>query len=313
MPSINKNKVRSHGGLLLKGFCMGTADVIPGVSGGTMAFILGIYSELLQAIRSFDQHWLKSVLRFKVKEIFSRPHLHFLIPLFVGILSALLFFTRIVSLPKLLIDYPEQIYGLFFGLIAGSIVVVYQGLVSLDMRATLPFVLGIIFGALVFNLVPQETPEAAWFIFLSGALAICAMILPGISGSFILLMLNKYAYIFNAIGYFQFNILIPFALGAVTGLVVFSRVLYFLLRNFYRETMFFIIGILIASLWVIWPFQNRVYETIRHKSRLIDSAPFFPSDFSLGVLIAFLMIFVGFTIVYMINKFAMIKAVEGNS
>ena len=294
----------------MKGFCMGTADVIPGVSGGTMAFILGIYPDLIRAIRSFDYLWLKSIIKLDVKSIIGRPHLGFLLPLLTGIFSALMFFTRVIPLPELLIEYPEQIYGLFFGLIAGSIIVMFQDMATLDIKAVPPLCVGVILGALVFNMVPTETPEASWFVFLSGALAICAMILPGISGSFILLILNKYAYIFSAIGYFEIGILLPFALGAVTGLAVFSRILYYLLRRFYRNTVLIIIGVLLASLWVIWPFQERIYETIRDKPQLLDSVPYFPVNYDAQVIFAFILMAAGIITVFMINRFAILKSVE---
>jgi putative membrane protein len=299
--------------LFIKGFCMGTADVIPGVSGGTMAFILGIYSDLIRAIRSFDLVWLKSVVRFELREIFERPHYSFLIPLLTGIFCALLFFTRVISLPNLLMEYPEQIYGLFFGLIAGSIFIMFQDMATFDLKAVVPLVAGVILGALVFNMVPTQTPETSWFVFLSGSLAICAMILPGISGSFVLLILNKYTYIFNAIGYFKFEILLPFTLGAITGLAVFSRILYYLLRRFYRNTVLIIIGVLVASLWVIWPFQERIPATIGHKTQVFNSVPFFPAELSDSVIFAFIFMITGFITVFIINRIAMVKVKQTDS
>ena len=296
--------------LLIKGFCMGTADVIPGVSGGTMAFILGIYTDLIRAIRSFDYPWLKSLIRFDGKEILGRPHFGFLLPLVTGICCALLFFTRVIPLPRLLIEYPEQIYGLFFGLISGSIMVMFQDMATLDLKAVVPLAAGVVLGALVFNMVPSETPETTWFIFLSGSLAICAMILPGISGSFVLLILNKYAYIFTAIGYFKIGILLPFALGAITGLAIFSRILYYLLRSFYLNTVLIIIGVLLASLWVIWPFQERIYETILNKPQLLESVPYFPVEYDEQAIVTFVLMAAGFITVFVINRFAGLKTVK---
>ena len=262
--------------LAAKGFCMGAADVVPGVSGGTMAFILGIYADLILAIKSFDRIWLKAVLSFSLREIWARPHFAFLIPLGLGIFSALMFFTRVIPLPRLIIDYPEQVYGLFFGLIVGSIIVLLRDMENLRFKDCLLILPGLLLGLMVFNLVPTQTPDASWFIFLSGALAICAMILPGISGSFILLLLNKYAYIFDAIGHFKFAVILPFGLGAACGLIVFTRVLSWFLARFYRQTILSIAGLLLASLYVIWPFQNRVYEVVREKTRLIASSPILP-------------------------------------
>jgi putative membrane protein len=288
--------------LASKGFCMGAADVVPGVSGGTMAFILGIYVELIAAIKSFDRKWVQALIRFDIKTAFSRPHFPFLIPLGIGVLSALMFFTRAVHLPAMLRSYPEQIYGLFFGLIIGSIVLLVTEMNKLKFVDYVMILPGVILGLIVFNLVPTETPETSWFVFLSGALAICAMILPGISGSFILLILNKYAYIFNAIGYFKFSILIPFGLGAITGLLLFSRILSHLLEKFYRPTILFISGLLTASLYVIWPFQDRVYEIVREKPRLISSTPILPTDLSSTVVLSFVLVITGFIFVIALGR-----------
>jgi putative membrane protein len=287
--------------LAAKGFCMGAADVVPGVSGGTMAFILGIYAKLIAAIKSFDKEWLFALIRVDFKTAISRPHFAFIIPLGVGLLSALLFFTRVIHLPELLLAYPEQIYGLFFGLIVGSILELVKEMKGLEARDYIMILPGVILGLIVFNLVPTQTPETGWFVFLSGALAICAMILPGISGSFILLILNKYAYIFNAIGYFKFSILLPFGLGAVSGLLLFSRVLSFLLSKYYRNTILFIGGLLIASLYVIWPFQERVYTLVREKPRLIASTPIMPTEMSQAVIVSFALIICGLVFVTAIS------------
>ncbi len=263
-----------------KGFCMGAADVVPGVSGGTMAFILGIYQRLLEAIRAFDLTAARLALTFKLRELIARVDLVFLLALGLGIGSALLFFTRVVPLPTLIRTHPEHIYALFFGLIAGSIVILVRELGRLSANDWIAIVAGALVGFAVINMVPFETPEASWFVFVAGALAISAMILPGVSGSFILLLLQKYAYIFDAIGRFDFSIIIPFGLGCATGLLLFSRILAWLLRHFYRATLVTIIGILVASLWRIWPFQDRQYVVVRDKERLMASFPEIPCQFA---------------------------------
>ena len=205
-------------------------------------------------------------------------------------------------MPQLLIDYPQEIYGLFFGLIAGSIVVLFIEFKPIARAEVVICVVGVLSGLVILNLVPVHTPEDSWFIFFSGALSICAMLLPGISGSFILLILNKYAYIFNAIGYFNIAVLTPFALGALTGLVVFSRFLSFLLQRYYRPTMYFIIGILAGSLSVIWPFQGRVYEIVGGHAGLIATNPVFPPGLSQSVLISLSLTIVGFVAILGLNQ-----------
>ena len=294
--------------LLLKGFCMGTADVIPGVSGGTIAFILGIYKELIDGIKSFDLIWLNSIVRLQLSTVINRPHFKFLIPLFSGIIFALLFFTRVIPLPELLYRYPDQVYGLFFGLIAGSCVVLLRNTDKIKFRELFLIMSGILPGLVIFNLGTLSTPDSSLYVFISGCLAISAMLLPGISGSFILLILGKYSYIFNAIGYFKISILTPFCLGMLTGLVVFSRLLSWVLHRYYRATTLIITGILIASLWVIWPFQDRVYDTVASKHKLISSNPVLPGEYNSMFLITVILVLLGLTIVLVIDGLVRKKA-----
>jgi len=283
---------------------MGAADVVPGVSGGTMALIFGIYPRLINAIKSFDTDWIKGIVKFDLEVTLHRPHFTFLIPLFVGILAAILFFTRIVPLPVLIRTHPEIIYGLFFGLIMGSVLVLMKQTGSWTFKEFRFVIAGIAIGHLIFNMVPMETPDASWFIFISGAIAVSAMILPGISGSFILLMLKKYAYIFNAVGHFNFAVIVPFAIGMITGLALFSRVLSWLLKTWYQETLSTIIGLLVASLWVIWPFQERIYEIIRGQDRLLESNPYLPQQINADVSISIAMMIAGLLLVLILNHYS---------
>lgn len=283
---------------------MGTADVVPGVSGGTMALILNIYTRLINAIKSFDLAWVIACLRLDFRTIAGRPDWVFIIPLLAGIAGALFFFTRIVPLPVLLETHPEPVYGLFFGLILGSIFVLVPHTGRLNLRNILVLAAGTALGLFFFNLVPMETPEAGWFVFLSGALAISAMILPGISGSFVLLMLKKYSYIFNAIGHLDFSVLIPFVLGIVTGLVLFSRFLSWLLARYHQLTLLIINGLLIGSLWVIWPFQQRQYEIIHGKQYLVYTSPVFPGSFNGDVMLSVALMITGLVVVLVIHRLA---------
>lgn len=269
-------KKRSLAGSILlsvKGFLMGAADIIPGVSGGTMALITGIYEPLLKAIRSVDAGVFRHLFRFQIGKALARIDLSFLLWLGAGIFGAILFFTRVVPLQRYMMSHPELVYGLFFGLILGSIVILLMEVEKRDRRFLHAF--GIIGGSAigywVVTLVPTDTPETWWFLFLSGMIALSAMVLPGISGSFILLILRKYDFILaqiGAIGGFYtleaIFALIPFALGALAGLALFSRFLSWLLSRFHAGTMMVLVGFLIGSLYVIWPWQDREYvESVR--------------------------------------------------
>jgi len=164
--------------------------------------------------------------------------------------------------------------------------------------------LGLVAGLAVVNLVPVQTPTTAWFIFLCGALAISAMILPGVSGSFILLVLQKYAYIFDALGRLDFSVILPFVLGCGVGLALFSRFLGWLLDRFHEATMLIIIGVLTGSLWMIWPFQERSFAMVRGKERLIGSSPVLPESVDTAVLAALALAMTGAAVVLALDGVA---------
>ena len=257
--------------LAIKGFIMGSADIVPGVSGGTMALILDIYERLLNAIKSVDAETIKQLFKFNLKGVFERVHILFLIILFSGIFAALAFFTRVVPLQIYMFTHPEIVYGLFFGLIVGSIYILIKTLERFKIQEAIFLLAGIGFGLWIVNLVPTDTPEHPLFVFLSGCIAICAMILPGISGSYLLLIMRKYDYLLTQIGMIGGEEtmdgiigLFPFMLGAVVGLAAFSRFLSWLLGKYHSQTIAVLIGFLIGSLFVIWPFQHREFvEQVR--------------------------------------------------
>ncbi len=291
--------------LIIKGFCIGSADVIPGVSGSTIAFILGIYPRLINAIKSFDGKWLSMIFSLNFRSGLQRPDFNFLIPLGLGILSAVFFFTRIIPLPLLVRTHSEIIYGLFFGLVLGSIILFLYKLGTILISKYFIFLLfGIFFGVYFISLVPSSTPDDSWFIFICGIVSISAMLLPGVSGSFILLMMKKYAYILNAIGHIEFSIITPFIFGVITGLIVFSRLISYILEYFYQQTILFMTGLLIASLYVIWPFQNRFYEIIQNKEIMISSRPQIPELLSEQVLYSITMMIFGLLIVIILSRFS---------
>ena len=297
--------------LVIKGFCIGSADIIPGVSGSTIAFILGVYSRLIDAIKSFNSEWLGMIFSFDLKGIFHKPHFNFLIPLAVGIFSAIFFFTRIIPLPILIQTHPEIIYGLFFGLVLGSIFLfLYQlkkyiwPFFNTSWKNSFILLCGIIFGSGLIHVIPSSTPDDSWFIFICGVVSISAMLLPGVSGSFILLVFKKYAYILGAIGHLNFSVITPFIFGVIIGLIFFSRLISYILKNFYEQTMLFMVGLLIASLYLIWPFQIRTYEIIREKEILTSTSPYIPELLSQDIFYSIAMMIIGLLIVIILSRFS---------
>lgn len=298
-----KEKIR----FFLTGLAMGTADIIPGVSGGTMAFILGVYERLIAVIRSVNWGWWQKIMSFKWAEVIADFDLKFVIPLVAGIITAVIVMTKVIGLPDLLRTHPEPVYGLFFGLIAGSIWLLLQRVGAKHLgKGAMPWLFagGVVFGFLVVTLTPTDTPDASWFYFICGMVAISAMLLPGVSGSFILLILGKYADVLDAISSFNINILFPFAFGCGIGLGLFARVVGGLLNRFHDQTVITICGILTGTLYGIWPFQDRVYALVREKERLISTTPIMPQNLGGEELLSLGLILVGIIAVMTMGRLA---------
>lgn len=246
----------------VKGACMGAADVIPGVSGGTIAFIMGIYDEFVGSLASINGEALKLLLKGRFSAFWKHINGSFLLSLVAGIGISIIALAGLMQM--LLSDFPIQTWAFFFGLIVASSIFIIRGISGWKIREGLMLVFGILLGAVICTLSPTQTPDGLWFIFLSGALAICAMILPGISGSFILLILGKYEYVLGAISGLVAgvdpgrNLLIlgVFGLGAIIGILAFSRFLHWLLARWQKETMIVLAGFIIGSLVKIWPWSN---------------------------------------------------------
>lgn len=236
-----------------KGMCMGAADVIPGVSGGTIAFIMGIYAELLDSIKSVNGEALKLLLKGKIGAFWKHINGTFLASLFAGILISVF---SLAKLMKYLLEFhPVPLWSFFFGLILASAVYILKGLDKWSIRNIISLLVGVAIGAFICLASPGQTPDALWFIFLSGAIAICAMILPGISGSFILLLLGKYAFVMEAVSTLNIPVLVVFAAGACVGIVCFSHFLSWLLKKFYMLTIALLSGFMIGSLLKVWPWK----------------------------------------------------------
>ena len=191
------NQIKKHLGIAIKGACMGAADVIPGVSGGTIAFIMGIYDEFVGSIASINSEAVRLLLHGRFKEFWKHINGSFLLSLLTGIGVSVVSLAGLMQ--YLLSSHPIQTWAFFFGLIVASSIFILRGISGWKVREGLFLIFGIILGAVICTLSPTQTPDAMWFIFLSGAIAICAMILPGISGSFILLILGKYEFIMSQI------------------------------------------------------------------------------------------------------------------
>ncbi len=251
----------------VKGFCMGASDVVPGVSGGTMAFILGIYEELIDAIKSFDLKSLQFLVTLKFRPLLDRISWQFLLAVGIGIFTAI--FTLSSLLSWLLQNRPVFIWSFFLGLILASVLSVSRRVEAWRILTWLCLVGGTLGSYFLVGLVPVSTPNDYWFLFLCGAVAICAMILPGISGSYILVLLGKYQYVLDAVNHRDFLVLGLVAAGACVGIIAFSRILGWLLKNHHDLMVATLTGLMIGSLRKIWPWKETLESVVDSHGQMV--------------------------------------------
>jgi putative membrane protein len=283
--------------LFFVGIAMGSADVVPGVSGGTMAFILGIYEELLNAIRSFNVAWLRLLFQGKLKAALEYVPWQFLLVLLLGIGTA--FFSLAQVIGWALEHQTEYLFAFFFGLILASIIAV-GALVRWSGRTIAAFLVGTLVAYVIVGLVPVEMSHDPLTLFLSGMVAIMAMILPGISGSFLLLILGQYEFVIDSVKHFALLPLLPLALGCVVGIIGFSRVLSWLLRRYEQITTAVLVGFMAGSLRRIWPWKAEASATGEHAD-LVSGANVLPDVTTGAFWLALLLCLIGFVLVCVLD------------
>lgn len=287
---------------------MGAADVVPGVSGGTIAFITGIYDTLLESIRRVNPSLIGILRQQGIKGAFAHINGLFLVSLFGGIITSILTLAKLIS--WLLVNHPIPIWSFFFGLILVSVWHILKQINSFTALKWVSFVIGIGFAFLITVVNPLELdPTAANTVF-AGAIAICAMILPGISGSFILLLIGMYAPVLTAVKEFYIPTLLLFICGCVAGLLSFSHLLSWLLKKYRDFTLMFLTGLMVGTLPKIWPWKQTLTWRTNSKGEQVplleenllpdafESITGSPSQ--LGV--AILMMLTGISLVLMLEK-----------
>ena len=295
----DRRGIKDHVSVALRGFAMGAADVVPGVSGGTMAFILGIYEELIHAIHAVDLIFIRRLLTFRFREAFAHFPWRFLLALALGIGTAIL--TLASGLNWALHNHPELVWAFFFGLVLSSVFVVRKRVKRWTPYAFLLTALAALGGYLLVGIVPVETPDAPWFLFLSGALAIAAMILPGISGAFILVLLGKYHYVLNAVVTRDIVTLLIVIAGAGVGLITFARLLRWMFTNYHDLTVAVLIGLIIGALRKVWPWK----EIVSGSGETILESNILPQAFTTDVAFALALMGVGFGLVLILDYMAL--------
>ena len=249
-----KRTFRDYLRICIAGFCMGAADIVPGVSGGTMAFILGIYQELLNSIKSADSHLLRLLLKLRLREASNYFPWRFLAAVGAGIFMAILTLAKVLETQ--LETNPTKVWSFFFGLVLASIFTVARSIKGWKPSLILITAISCLVSYSILGVTPTTTPETTWFLFLSGAIAINAMILPGISGAYILVLLGKYKYILSAVNSRDILTLAIVLAGAAVGLTTFVRLLSWLLDKYRNITMALLSGLMIGSLRRLWPWKD---------------------------------------------------------
>lgn len=298
--------------LTLKGCAMGMADVVPGVSGGTIAFISGIYEELIESIRSVDVEALRLLAKGRLTSFWRHINGSFLFAVLFGVALSIFSLARLMT--YLLTHHPIEIWAFFFGLIVASALLVAKQVGKWNWRTLLSLAAGIAVAWWITVVSPAETPDDWWFILLSGAVAICAMILPGISGAFILLLMGKYHFIMQAVGNMNIPVILIFLVGAVSGIIAFSHLLSWLLKHWHDCTIAVLMGFMLGSLNKVWPWKQTVetYVDSHGQSLPLVEQNVFPGTFErlsgadahLGE--AVLLCAVGFLLIYAIELAARI-------
>ena len=262
-------KAKDYFMLYVKGVSMGGADVIPGVSGGTIAFITGIYDELINSIKSIDWSVVKLLFQFRIADAWKAVNGNFLICILGGMATSLLSLSKLMT--YLLDTYPIQIWSFFFGLILVSAPLIFHDIKQWKVGTILSGIAGIIIAYWITIVSPTETPTNLPFIFFCGALAICAMILPGISGAFILLLIGKYEYMITALINFDIPVILVFISGCFLGLIGFSKVLGWVLEHYRYPALSLLAGFMIGSLNKVWPWKEVTDFRIDHSGNQVPA------------------------------------------
>jgi len=279
--------------LAAKGFAIGAAGLIPGVSGGTLALVLGIYEDLVEAIRkASDPETLKALLGRRWRSLTERLSWQLLLPVGLGALTAVVTISHFME--RLLETYPVQVEAFFLGLVAASMVVVARKVHRWSIRLVAGFALGTAAALLLMDLTPAETPNTLWMLFLSGAVAKCAMVLPGISGAFVLVIFGQYQYALSAVTQRDVLGVLMILVGAVVGLVTFAQVLGWLFRRQRDLTLAVLGGLILGSLWKLWPWR----EAVEGPSELLaKEVNVLPGAWTPEVTVAVVLALIGFVVV----------------
>ncbi|ETI58418.1 DUF368 domain-containing protein [Marinomonas profundimaris] len=301
----------------LSGVLMGAADVVPGVSGGTIAFIVGVYDRLIAALSGVNKTSFSLLMKGDIKALWRHFDGAFLLPLGAGIVTSIFLIAGLIT--HLLAVYPLYLWSFFFGLILASAYFLINQIEDFSVRHLGGLIVGVVLGASLSLLVPTQLNTSLLMVFFSGMIAICAMILPGISGSFLLLMMGMYGFILTAVKSVDIAVILVFSAGALLGLLSFSKILHYLLGHVRSMTLTFLTGVMLGALVKVWPWKiTDTWSVIGHKKMPLEEHLVLPwgypnfywvTDFLLPI--AF--IFIGFLSVILISYIFLRNSTNSNN
>jgi putative membrane protein len=312
-----KNKFKEMILVILKGIGMGAANVIPGVSGGTIALITGIFERLINSLKSLDSTAVKLFFKGKIKELIEYIDFYFLAAIFVGMLISVFSLARLFE--YLFNNYPVYIWSYFFGLILASVYFVGKTIEKWKISVIITFIIGTVIAVLLSLLNPAVENDSFLYLIICGVVAICSMILPGLSGSFILVLMGNYELVMiHAINDLNLKIIIPVGIGAIVGLIAFSHFLSWILKKYKDQTIAVLTGFILGSLSVIWPWKNTIYKTnaagefvLKGAEKIVQGYKLYiPDNLNDQVLFAALYMVSGIVTIIVVEKLATHKNIE---
>ncbi len=286
----------------LKGMAVGLANIIPGVSGGTIALITGIFERLINSIKSFGLQSARLLFKGSFKEFTKKTDFYFLLSLFSGVIVAVVLLAKIFDF--LFNQYPVYIWAFFFGLILASVYFVGKTIGKWNLSVIISFIIGTTLAIMFTFLTPATQNNSFVYLILCGVVAVCSMILPGLSGSFVLILMGNYQLVaIDAINNRDLSIIFPVLIGTIGGLVAFSHILSWVFKRFKDQTIATLTGFILGSLGIIWPWKTPIEELFGDKTKVVGYSYFLP-EINLEFAIAFLIIIIGFVSIWIMEKSA---------
>ena len=306
-----KKQILNYIFLSLKGFAMGAANVIPGVSGGTIALITGVFERLINAIKSFNMVAIRLLFKGKIKELIKHVDLWFLISVFSGMVISIISLAKVLK--YLFESYPVFIWSFFFGLILASVFYVGKTIQKVNFGVVLFFIIGTALAVSITVMEPAAQNDSFFYLIICGVVAICSMILPGLSGSFVLILMGNYELVMiDAVNNADIATLIPVIIGAMVGLIAFSHLLSWIYKKYKDQTISILTGFILGSLGILWPWKNEIYKFDEFGNYLMKNGEkitqgytrYIPDSFNKEVIIAILLMLSGIIVISLIEKIA---------